>query len=155
MKYRLLNAEEMEIFDEDFKYFLIANGVKNEDWLEMNKSNRAQAQTLVELFSDTVLQKVYEKIKFIEHRSPGSCMVFKLGNEQIDMISINAKSDLVNLSTPESVHEALSTNDQALTMFRTSKKYSKNREMEIHEMLQQGCVNSSEAFWISLQKLLD
>jgi hypothetical protein len=56
MKYRILNKEEMEIFDEDFKYFLIANGVSNEEWVEMNTSNQDRAIDLVELFSDTVLQ---------------------------------------------------------------------------------------------------
>ena len=65
MKYRFLTKEEMEIFDEDFKHFMITNGVTNEEWLEWNKSDLEKATQLVEVFSDTVLQKVYEKIKFI------------------------------------------------------------------------------------------
>ena len=56
MKYRMLTTEEMEIFNEDFKHFAIANGVSNEEWVEMNKSDKELATKLVELFSDTVLQ---------------------------------------------------------------------------------------------------
>jgi hypothetical protein len=42
-----------------------------------------------------------------------------------------------------------------LTIFRSKKTYSKVREEEIHEMLSQGCVNSSEAFWMLLTRVLE
>ena len=155
MKYRMLTTEEMEIFNEDFKHFAIANGVSNEEWLEMNQSDPEKATKLVGLFSDTVLQKVYEKLKFIEHRSPSSCLVFKLNESDIDLISLNRKSENVDLSTAESIHDALVNNPSELTIFRSKKNYSKVREEEIHEMLSQGCVNSSEAFWIMLEKVIE
>lgn len=120
----------------------------------MNQSDKEKATKLVGLFSDTVLQKVYEKLKFIEHRSTSSCLVFKLNESDIDLISLNAKSDKVDLSTAESIHEALVKNAGGLTIFRSKKTYSKVREEEIHEMLSQGCVNSSEAFWMLLEKVL-
>ena len=155
MKYRMLTTEEMEIFNEDFKHFAVANGVSNEEWLEMNESNKEMATKLVGLFSDTVLQKVYEKLKFIEHRSKSSCLVFKLNESEIDLISLNAKTDKVDLSTAESIHEALVNNASELSIFQSKKKYSKVREEEIHEMLSQGCVNSSEAFWMLLEKVIN
>lgn len=154
MKYRMLTNEEMEVFDEDFKHFLIVNGVSNEDWVEMNKSNVDKATSLVELFADTVFQKVYEKMRFVEHRSDASCMVFKLNQENIELISINRKSEDVSLATPESIHEALVKHSELLTVFRTEKAYSKERELEVHEMVSQGCVNSSEAFWMMLEKVI-
>lgn len=154
MKYRLLTKEEMEIFDEDFKYFLIANGVSNEEWLEMNKLDLDKATRLVELFSDTILQKVYEKVKYVEFRSQNSCMVFKLNTDNIELISLNTKSEKVSMNTPESIHETLTQFPDELTIFKTEKKYSKNREEEVHEMISQGCVNSSEAFWILLEKVI-
>ena len=154
MKYRILNKEELEIFGEDFKYFLIANGVSNEEWIEMNDSDQDRAIQIVELFSDTVLQKVYEKVRFIEHRSVSSCMVFKLNDDNIDMISLNSSNENLDLSSPESIHEALVNHSDVLSTFRSEKKYVKIREEEIHDMLAQGCVNSSEAFWILLDKVL-
>ena len=155
MKYRMLTEEELIIFEEDLKHFLIVNGIHAETWESMNKTNPEEAIKLVGLFSDTVLQKVYEKLKFIEHRSEGSCMVFHLGSDKIEMISINARDNSVDLSTPESIHDALVSNAEKLSFFRSEKAYSKEREMEIHEMIAQGCVNSSEAFWIQLNKAID
>jgi len=155
MKYRMLTNEELAVFEEDLKQFLIVNGVHSEEWEMMNKTDVEQATKLVELFSDSVLQKVYEKIKYVEHRSESSCMVFKLGADDIELISINAKElGSVDLSTPESIHQALSSQSDKLTIFKTKKAYSKNREEEIHQMIEQGCFNSSEAFWILLEKVL-
>ena len=155
MKYRFLTKEEMEIFDEDFKHFMITNGVTNEEWLEWNKSDLDKATQLVEVFSDTVLQKVYEKIKFIEFRSADSCIVFNCLDDKMELISLNKKEGTVDLSTPESIHEALSKNPQNLSYFKTEKKYVKSRETEIHEMIEQGCFNSTQAFWDALLLLVD
>ncbi|MFT6244667.1 MAG: hypothetical protein ACJA0U_001270 [Salibacteraceae bacterium] len=154
MKYRILSQEELELLEDDLKAFLIVNGIHGDEWAEMNKSNPVKAVELVELFSDTVLQKVYDKVRFIEHRSQKSCMVFHLLDDKIELISINANSDAVDLTTPESIHQALSTNAASLFMFRTEKMYLRDRAAEIHEMLEQGCVNSSEAFWYQLVKVV-
>ena len=152
MKYRVLSDEELKVFEEDFKHFLIVNGVHAEEWEDMNKSNPEKAVALVELFSDTVLQKVYEKLKYIEHRSAESCLVFKLKEDVIELISINTKHGAtIDLSSPESIHEALVNNIDQLTLFKTQKAYSKGRELEIHDMIEKGCVHSDESFWNALE----
>lgn len=154
MKYRILTKEEMDIFDEDFKHFLITNGVKNEEWLEMNQSDIEKATALVELFSDTVLQKVYEKIQFVEFRSEDACMIFHCLKDNMELISLNKKSGDSDLSTPESIHEALSKSPDNLSIFKTTKKYSESREHEIHELFEKGCFVSSEEFWNALEILV-
>jgi hypothetical protein len=155
MKYRLLNKEEMQIFDEDFKHFLIANGVSNEEWIALNQNDIKKATQLVELFSDTVFQKVYEKIQFIEFRSPESCIVFNCLPDSIELISINRKSDIVDLSTPESIHTALKNQPEEINYFKSSKKYNTLRELEVHQMIENGCFNSSQEFWNLLEKLFN
>ena len=151
----MLTKEEMQIFDEDFKHFLITTGVSNEEWIELNQSNVPKATELVELFSDTVLQKVYEKIQFIEFRSVDSCIVFHCDKENMELISLNKKGGNVDLSTPEKIHEALTKNADNLTCFKTEKRYNTSREQEVHELIEQGCFNSSKEFWDALKKLID
>ena len=155
MKYRMLTKEEMQIFDEDFKHFLITTGVSNEEWTDLNKSNIPKATELVELFSDTVLQKVYEKIQFIEFRSQDSCIVFKCLEENMELISLNKKGDGIDLSTPEKIHDALLNHAVKLTCFKTKKDYTSSREQEIHQLIEQGCFNSSKDFWNALEKLIN
>ena len=154
MKYRILTKEEMQIFDEDFKHFIITNGVTNEEWIEMNIYDIPKATALVELFSDTVLQKVYEKLQFIEFRSEDACMIFHCKKENMELISLNKKSGSSNLSTPESIHEALSKNPDELSIFKTEKAYNESREIEMHQLFEKGCFVSSQEFWDALNILI-
>ena len=87
----------------------------------------------MELFSDNVLQIVYEKMKFIEHRSPKSCMVFQFKEDEIELISLNVKNGMSDLATPESIHDALVNRPNEIALFKTTKKYNKKREIEIQE----------------------
>jgi len=155
MKYRILTKEEMQIFDEDFKHFMITNGVTNEEWIEMNVSDIPKATALVELFSDTVLQKVYEKLLFIEFRSIDACMIFHCKKENMELISLNKKSGNSDLSNPESIHEALSKNPEELSIFKTEKAYSETREIEMHQLFEKGCFVSSKEFWDALNLLIE
>ncbi|MGJ8660767.1 MAG: DUF6495 family protein [Bacteroidota bacterium] len=151
----MLTKEEREIFDEDFKHFMISNGVTNEEWLEMNNSNPKKAIELVELFSDVVLEKVYQKIEYIEFRSEGSCLVFNCTPDKLKLISILPKSGKkVDLSTPESIHAALTNQLTDLDIFKSEKPYTTLRELEIHTMIEQGCLNSSKEFWNALETLI-
>ena len=156
MKYRILTNEELAHLEEDFKQFLIVSGVHAEEWEEMNKTEISKAVQIVEIFSDTVLQKVYEKIKFVEFRSENSCIVFDCQEDKIELISIQGKSGIhVNLSTPESIHNELKKNFKNLQFHRSEKNYSSSREKELYDLLEQGCVVSSKEFWEQLLVLKD
>ena len=151
MKYRILSNEELSHLEEDFKHFLIVNGVHAEEWEALNKNEVDKAVQLVEVFSDTVLQKVYEKIEYLEFRSQDNCMVFHFGEDKIELISIQRKvNSSVDLSTVESIHDALKKQATELTFFKSEKSYSKEREAEIHDMIEQGCLLSSSQFWTAL-----
>lgn len=151
MKYRILSNEELSHLEEDFKHFLIVNGVHAEEWEALNKNEVDKAVQLVEVFSDTVLQKVYEKIEYLEFRSLDNCMVFHFGEDKIELISIQRKvNSSVDLSTVESIHDALKKQATELTFFKSEKSYSKEREAEIHDMIEQGCMLSSSQFWTAL-----
>ena len=151
MKYRCLTDDELRLLADDLKHFLIVNGVHAEEWEHMNKVNPAKAVQLVELFSDTVLDKVYSKIEYLEHRSPEACLVFHFDESKIELISIQRNQDAkLDLSTPENIHEALSKQAGQLTFFKTKKHYTKERNHEIHQMIVQGCFISTKDFWDAL-----
>lgn len=155
MKYRMLSDEELQHLENDLKAFLIINGVEGDTWKQLNESEPEKAVQLVELFSDTVLQTVYEKIKFLEFRNPESCIVFHCEPERIELISIGRKPGATcDLSTPESIHEALVHHSSDLNWFQTSKAYNDERELEIHRMLEQGGVMSTQEFWDALNNAL-
>lgn len=170
-KYRLLSDEELTHFEEEFKQFLIVNGVHAQEWEKLNREKPALALELVGLFSDQVLQRVYEKIEYLEKRQPDSCFVFRLNSHEMQLIAIQLKPavpDLptgqtggrqdapkeADLSTPESIHHTIRAYPQTLTYFKQNKVYQKSREEELHQLLEQGAVLSSREFWESLEKSL-
>jgi hypothetical protein len=151
MKYRILNNDELKHLEEELKQFLIVNGVHAEEWEQINKHEPEKALQLVQLFSDNVLEKVYDRIKVLEFRSLGSCMVFHFEDNKIELISVQRKSGSdVDLSTPENIHRSLIHFSDHLTFFKIEKKYSLDRNREIHQMVEQGCYVSSISFWNAL-----
>jgi hypothetical protein len=130
--------------------------VHTEEWIRINSNEPQKAKDLVEIFSDTVLQKVYEKITHLEFRSPDSCIVFHFLPEKVALISIQKKGNSeANFSTVESIHLALTEQTKTLQFFQSEKKYSATREQEIHRMLEEGCFISSADFWQSLYEVVN
>lgn len=155
MKYRILSDEELQHLEGDLKAFLIINGIHGEEWEKLNREEPQKAMELVELFSDQVLQTVYEKVKFLEHRTPESCIVFHFGEKEQELIAIQKNPDsMVDLSSVEGIHAALTKTPGDLSFFTSKKNYNDPREQEIHQLLEQGAVLSDSGFWDSLKKIL-
>jgi hypothetical protein len=155
MKYRILTNEELQHLEEDLKQFLIVNGIHAEEWATMNQETPEKAVQLVEVFSDTVLQKVYEKLNFLEFRSTDSCMLFHLLPEKMELISLQSTDKNCDLSSVESIHDALQNHVSNLNFFKSEKPYTSTRETAIHELIESGCVVSSSEFWNVLKHVLD
>ena len=155
MKYRILTDEELQHLEGDLKDFLIINGIHGEEWEKLNREEPKKAVELVELFSDQVLQTVYEKVSYLEHRSPDSCLVFHFGEQEQELIAIQKKPDTtIDLSTVDGIHEALTKAPNDLSFFTSKKNYNESREMEIHQLIRQGAVLSDANFWNSLKEIL-
>lgn len=155
MKYRLLENGELEHFQEELKQFLIVNGVHAEEWEIMNQEEPNKAIELIGLFSDAVLQRVYERTHYFEFRSLNLLMLFYVGKDIIHLISVSPKTgEKVDLSTIESIHHVLSKQSGVLNYFKTTKAIQGEREMEIHRLLNQGCVISSKEFWEKMVEVI-
>lgn len=155
MKYRMLSDEELQHLEGDLKAFLIINGIHGEEWEQLNREEPQKALELVGLFSDQVLQTVYEKVQFLEHRTPDSCIVFHFGETEQELIAIQKTSDSeMDLSTVDGIHQALVSATSALSFFTSKKSYTDLREMEIHQLIEQGAVLSDAQFWNSLKEIL-
>ncbi len=155
MKFRMLSDDELKALEPELKQFLIVNGLHHEQWELLNHEEPDKAMALVELFSDTVLQKVYQKIEFLEHGSANNCLFFKLSEKEISLISIEVKpSAKIDLSSPEKLHVALTNNFNELNFYASTREFSQERETEIHQLLEQGCIVSSKQMWEALTEVL-
>jgi hypothetical protein len=152
MRFRILNDEELKALEQEFIQFLVVNHVYAEEWKQINQSEPDKAIQLVELFSDQVLLKVYEKIQYLEFRSKDSLILFYCGNQKIALISVQSKDDKIDLSTAESIHEALTSQVENLTFFKNERVYTMTREDEIHRLIDKGCIVSTADFWNAMNE---
>ncbi len=153
--YRYLTDEELKYFEEELKQFLILNHVYNDEWVKLNSENPEKALELIGLFSDKILQRVYENMKYFEKRTKDACFVFFYDTDKIYLKVIQVEGEEpIDLSTTEGIHDALVNKFEELSFFKSSKKYSKGREIEIHHLLEQETIPSSSEFWEMLDKII-
>ncbi len=134
MKYRCLTDKELKELEHEFKQFLILNNVYNEEWVKLNKNKDKKVLHLVEKFSDIVMEKALQKISFLEHIDPTGIKVFYCKKDEIALIGINTANKKIDFKTYN-----FEANNKDLTIFKVNKKYIKQREQEIFELLNSGC----------------
>ena len=139
MKYRCLSNEELSELEEEFKHFLISNNVYTEEWEDLNRKRDKKVQELIEMFSDIVLGKALKNIQFLEHITPHDIKSFKCDEEEMILIGIVSKNKEVDFTK-----DALSDFADDLDIFKTTKAYHKERELEVFELLNSGCSIISE-----------
>jgi hypothetical protein len=140
MKYRILSDEELKELEGEFKHFLIANNVYTEEWEALNKNKDKKVLELVESFSDIVLDKALKNIKYLEHVTPHDFKCFWCEADKMTLIGIASKNKAIDFT----VH-ILADFSADLDIFKTSKKYHKERAFEVFELLNSGCTIIDEA----------
>ena len=154
MKYRILSAEELTALEEEFKQFLIVHGVFGEEWKKMNEENPDEAIELVEIFSDTVLEKVYSGISYLEYRSKELLILLAFSDGLVEQIRIQPKeSKEIDLSNWIGLTSAMSSLEQ-LDAFFGKKQLDTSKSEAIHVFVNQGFIPSEESFWEQMKRFI-
>jgi hypothetical protein len=150
----MLSNEELLHLEAEFKQFLIVNQIHSDEWKKINEIEPEKALVLVELFSDTVLLKVYEKIEYLEFRSKLLFSVYRIHHDKIQAIHVKSEDHTVNLETDEEISVAINSNPSILSIYRAEKKVNPFKEDEVHHLVEQGCVKSTELVWEQFSQLI-
>lgn len=148
MKYRLLTTEELHSLEKEFIEFLALNGITGEMWKEIKETRQSDAEEMVSLFSDVIIESNMRKVRFLIHKSPNKLYTFQCLNNEIYMAALHGDIDFTNTAI---IEEALKTKQVALTT--SNKKYSQEREQEIFKMIQEGCEISDGKLYKQLMLL--
>ena len=149
MSFRKLTEDELEELKEEFVQYLVANGVDALLWEQLKKDESEKAEFFVQQFSNVVLQKSLEKIEYLEHRTPSDVKLFYCGKETIDLIAL--KSSVVDLTN---MAEFNTEDFKDIEIFKATKPYSKNREIELFEMTEKGCQITSHTLYDLLKPMV-
>lgn len=154
MQYKRLSPEELQVLEKDFVTFLAHAQITGPDWEKMKRNELEKAEELIDVFSDVVYDKVLRKINYLEYREPKSLNIYKCGADKIELVGlrVNEHSSL-DLTGENVFSQWTEANNASVSVVRTEKKYDKEREHEVFEMLQTGCLITDDKLFNVLSKL--
>ncbi|HBN03480.1 MAG TPA: hypothetical protein DD396_05495 [Bacteroidetes bacterium] len=123
MKYHRIPKNELEKLEDDFIKFLVVNGITADDWLAIKENEPVNADQIINQFSDVVWEGILRKIKYLNKVEKDFAYYFKCDATEIH---------LVRVISAEKINE----------YHTATKSYSKQRELELFEMIQNGCMIS-------------
>lgn len=142
-KYRVLSLEELQSLEKEFISYLILNGIEAKDWERLKKEDKSATEEIVEQFSDVVFEKIFRKVEYLEWVSPQEIRTFQCLRDKIVLVGIKATSERgADFTDPGYIKRTLENPRQDFKIYSTEKTYSKQREEELFEMTNQGCVIS-------------
>ena len=159
MKYRRLTLEELNDMETEFVRFLVSNTVTAEDWEKLKSDDPERAEKLIEIFSDIVFDKVLEKVKYIEHRSPYDIKTFRCLEDKIELLGLKVSSvagiDFTQSQTTDNMLAYLKNAPSgSVQMYSAEKAYKDNDpKKEIFNMLENGAAISDGKIFEALLTL--
>jgi len=148
MKYRPLTKEQLLELHQEFSKFLATQQIDAKEWNKIKKENAAMVDEEIKLFSDVVWEDVLSKTEYLEHISAKDINLFKCTSKEMIRICIkltdNHKSFLNTTDFDWFLKNPLSN---SIEYFKASKKYTKERNLEIFELIEMGSrISKGELF---------
>ena len=147
MKYRQLTKEQFESLHQEFAQFLATQSIDAKEWTEIKETKPNVAEEEMNIFSDVVWDDVLTKVDYVEHFSKTSANLFKCDENEIHRIAIKVNWDIDLLS--QKGFEWLMQNpmDNSVEIFKGSKPYHNNRNLEIFDLIEKGSsISKGEIF---------
>lgn len=149
-KYRLLTREELESLEKEFVDYLVVNGIMADDWEKMKAEQPENAERIVELFSDVVMEGVLRKITYLEYRSAKHLFTYQCLEDRLVLMAMECEEEGADLTDSGYIEAAMKNPPASLRIFTSEKTYSENREEELFTMLNKGHLVSDGTLFKSL-----
>lgn len=131
MKYTRIPKDELEELETEFVNFLVVNGITADDWISIKENEPVNADEIINQFSDVVWESILRSTEYLDKIEPDCAYYFKCMKDKIHLIRIVK-------------------NDAKAVKHIASKDYGKTREMEMFDMIQNGCTISDGSHYESL-----
>jgi hypothetical protein len=141
MKYRRLTKEQLEEMHPEFINFLATQSITASEWEDIKKNKPEVAEEEIDLFSDLIWEGVLSKAEYLEHISPRTMNLFKLGAQEMELISIMIGDELIDITTTQG-YQWLQKNlmDESVKIFTAKKAYSAQPNEDKFKLIETGAV---------------
>jgi len=155
MKYRQLSKEQFEALHKEFAQFLATQQIDVNEWNELKKGKPEMVEEELNLFSDVVWDDALTKTKYLEHFSKQNINLFKCDKKSISRIVVTIdKTDFDFFKEKDYQWFVDNTNNETVEFLKGAKKYSKERNQELFDLIEKGSVISDGKLFESLQMLI-
>lgn len=140
MKYSRLTKEQFEELHQEFINFLATQSVTADEWKNLKVNKPELAEMELDVFSDLIWEGVLKSAQYLEHISPQHMHLFAINTDNIHVIAVTLKNE-VDMTTKEGfswLRENLM--DENVEFLQAKKEYSKDRNLDIFKLIQQGSV---------------
>lgn len=155
MKYTRLTKEQFEALHQEFINFLATQSITGDEWIKIKEKTPEVAEQELDLFSDLVWEGVLNKAKYLENISPQQLFLFSLGEKEMSLIVVKVASSSYDITTAEGYAwlQKNFTSDE-VEFFTSSKEYSKDKNLDIFSIIQQGAVITKGELYNFFSELL-
>lgn len=157
MKYRRLSIQELSELETAFIRFLAVNGVPGDEWEKIKETDQVRTDELIDIFSDTVFHDTLTKVTYLQFVTPNEIKTFHCLPDKIKLMGliVDGASDIdfTNMESPQALAQKIAAAAASLKMYTAEKTYSKERELELFDMMENGCLISDGEIYQLLEQL--
>jgi hypothetical protein len=154
MKYKRLTIDELTALQPDFVNFLASMQITAPDWEKMKLNEGEKANELVDVFSDVVYDKVLSRISYLEYRDAKTLNIFYFGEDKIRLVGLRVKEGgKLDLTAPNVLDQWGENNNASVNVVRSERAYEKEKQLEIFELLQSGCLITDDKLFRLLSSI--
>jgi hypothetical protein len=155
MKYRQLTKEQLSELNKEFAEFLASQQIDVKEWKVIKKEKPLMADEELNIFSDVVWEDVLSKTKYLEHISENDINLFQCTSKEIIRVYIKLNDKSRSFLKAEDFNWFINNplND-GLDYFKASKKYTKERNLEIFQLIEMGSIISNGDLYNSISQLI-
>ena len=155
MKYSQLTKEQFEELNEEFAMFLAAQSIDAKEWKTIKEEKPDLADKELNAFSDFVWDKVLNKASYIEHFSKDTLNLFKCTESSMQRIVVKVNNNEINLLDDQGFNWFLdNSKDRSIEYLKGKKTYTKGRNLEIFDLIQQGGVVADGELYEAIFKII-
>ncbi len=155
MKYRQLTKEQFTELNQEFAQFLASQQIDVNEWDTIKKEKPSIAEEELNLFSDVVWERVLKKTKYVEHISENHINLFKCNSTEIIRIYIQLNDKNRSFLNSKDYNWFIKNPlDRRIEYFKAAKKYKKERNIEIFDLIEKGSQISKGDLFNTISELI-
>lgn len=138
-RFRLLTESELDNLEAEFVKFLIVNGIDADSWQKMKTKTPDQADEIVGIFSDMVIENMLKDTQFLTIAIAQHLVCYHCQKDRILAVGVKSTDPNIDLSKDDFIQEMKATGLANLDVYYATKKLGKNREEEVFDLIKKGC----------------